>query len=96
MPLSTESVAAASLMTCRNMSKLSVVGRVLEQNLERHHVHTKENRVRFHWEEFQAFLTFYLTCGCGWKAPIKVMDDAFNAFFLHNLWDVQIEASLAV
>ena len=88
--LSTQSVAAASQMTCRNMNVLSVVGKVLEQNLERHHMCTKEHWVGFHWEEFQAFRTFFLTCSCGWKTPVKVMHDGFNAYFLHNLWEVHL------
>ena len=79
-------------MTCRNMNVLVVVGKVLEQNLERHHVRTKEHWVGFHWEEFQAFRTFFLTCTCGWKAPVRVMNDGFNAYFLNNLWEVHLGA----
>ena len=81
-------------MTCRNMNALSAVGKVREQNLERHHVRTKEHWVGFHWEEFQDFRTFFLTCSCGWKAPVKVRDDAFNAYFLHNLWEMHLRAGV--
>ena len=89
---STHSVAAASLTICLNMNALSVVGRVLDQNLEKHHVRTKEHWVGFHWEEYQAFRTFFLTCSCGWKAPVTVMNDGFNAYFLHHLWEVHTQA----
>lgn len=89
---STHSVAAASLTICLNMNALSAIGKVLDQNLEKLHVRTKEHWVGFHWEEFQAFRTFYLTCSCGWKAPVTVMNDGFNAYFLHNLWEVHLGA----
>ena len=81
-------------MTCRNMSALSAVGKVLERNLERHHVRTKQHLVGFHWEEFQEFRTFYLTCSCGWKAPVRVMNDGFNAYFLHNLLETHLRAGV--
>ena len=72
------------------MNALSAVGRVLDLNLEKLHVRTKEHLVGFHWEEFQEFRTFFLTCSCGWKAPVRVMNDGFNAYFLHNLLEVHI------
>jgi hypothetical protein len=81
------------LTICLNMNVLIVIGKVLDQNLEKLHVRTKEHWVGFHWEEFQAFRTFYLTCSCGWKAPVKVMNDGFNAYFLHNLWQVHVGAN---
>lgn len=99
IPLSTQSVAAWSLMTCRNTNALIAVGKVLERNLEKLHVRTKQHWVGFHWEEFQEFRTFFLTCSCGWKAPVRVMNDGFNAYFLHNLWEVhltQTQSNLAV
>jgi hypothetical protein len=79
-------------MTCRNTNALNVAGKVLEQNLERHHVRTKEHWVGFHWEEFQAFRTFFLTCSCGWEAPVKVMNDGFYAYLLHNMWNAHLGA----
>lgn len=94
IPLSTQSVAAASLMTCRDLNVLSVGGKVLEQKLERHHVRTEGHWVGFHWEEFQAFRTFFLTCSCGWKAPVKVMHDGFYAYFLHNLWESHVGSKI--
>ena len=93
IPLSTQSVAAASLTICRTMSALNVVGKVLDLNLEKPHVRTKEHWIGFHWEEFQAFRTFYLTCTCGWKEPVRVFNDGFNAYFLHNLWEVHLRES---
>ena len=75
------------------MNALSVVGKVPDQNLEKLHVRTKEHGVGFHWEEFQSFRTFYLTCTCGWKAPVRVFNDGFNAYFLHNLWEVHLRES---
>ena len=87
---STHSVAAASLTICLNMNALIAIGKVPDQNLEKLHVRTKEHWVGFHWEEFQAFRTFYLTCSCGWKAPVTVMNDGFNAYFLYHLWEVHL------
>lgn len=81
---------------CLNMNALSVVGKALDQNLEKLHVRTKEHWVGFHWEEFQAFRTFYLTCSCGWKAPVKVMNDGFNAYYLHNLWEAHVGAKIEI
>ncbi len=72
------------------MNALSVVGKVLDLNLEKLHVRTKEHWLGFHWEEFQAFRTFYLTCTCGWKAPVKVMSDGFYAYLLHNMWKAHL------
>jgi hypothetical protein len=83
-------------MTCRNMNVLSVVGKVQERNLERRHVRTKQHLVGFHWEEFQEFRTFYLTCSCGWKAPVRVMNDGFNAYFLHNLLETHLRAGVEI
>jgi hypothetical protein len=74
------------------MHALNADGKVLDLNLEKLHVRTKEHWIGFHWEGFQVFRTFYLTCSCGWKAPVKVMSDGFNAYFLHNLWEVHLEA----
>ena len=76
------------------MSALLVDGKVLEQNLERHHVRTKQHLVGFHWEEFQEFRTFFLTCSCGWKTPVRVMDYGFNAYFLHNLLEVHLKTEV--
>ena len=61
IPLSTQSVAAASLTKCLNMSALNVGGRVLDLNSEKLHVRTKEHWVGFQWEEFQAFRTFLVS-----------------------------------
>ena len=91
---STHSVAAASLTICLDMNALNAVGRVLDQKLGNLHVRSKEHWVGFHWEEYQAFRTFYLTCSCGWKAPVKVMNDGFNAYFLHNLLETHIQAGV--
>ena len=91
---STHSVAAASLTICLNMNALSVVGNVLDQNLEKLRLRTKEHWVGFHWEEFQEFRTFFLTCSCGWKTPVKVMNDGFNAYFLHNLLETHLRAGV--
>jgi len=52
-------------MACLNTNALIAAGKVLERNLEKLHVRTKEHWIGFHWEEFQAFRTFYLTCTCG-------------------------------
>ena len=79
-------------MTCRNMNALNAIGKVQERNLERHHVRTKQHFVGFHWEEFQEFRTFFLTCSCGWKTPVRVMDYGFNAYFLHNLLETHLRA----
>jgi hypothetical protein len=76
------------------MNALSVVGKVLDLNLEKLHVLTKEHWVGFHWEEFQAFRTFYLTCTCGWKAPVRVFNDGFNAYFLQNMLETHIQAGV--
>ena len=81
-------------MICRNMSALNVDGKVLERNLERHQVRTKEHLVGLHWEEFQEFRTFFLTCSCGWKTPVRVMHDGFNAYFLHNLLETHLRAGV--
>ena len=81
-------------MTCRSMDALNVAGKVQERNLERHHVRTKEHFVGFHWEEFQEFRTFFLTCSCGWKTPVRVMDYGFNAYFLHNLLETHLRAGV--
>ncbi len=76
------------------MNALSAVGKVLDLNLEKLHVRTKQHWVGFHWEEFQAFRTFYLTCSCGWKAPVRVFNDGFNAYFLHNMLETHIQAGV--
>ena len=76
------------------MNVLSVGGKAREQNLERHHVHIKAHLVGFHWEEFQDFRTFFLTCSCGWEAPVKVMHDGFYAYLLHYMWETHLEARL--
>ena len=73
------------------MNVSNAVGKVLDQNLERRHVRTKEHCFGFHWEEFQDFRTFFLTCSCGWKAPVKVMHDGFYAYLFHNMWDAHLE-----
>jgi hypothetical protein len=91
IPLSTQSVVAASLTICLNMNASNAVGKVLDQNSEKLQVRTKEHLVGFHWEEFQAFRTFYLTCSCGWKAPVRVFNDGFNAYFLHNMLETHIQ-----
>jgi hypothetical protein len=76
------------------MNALIAVGKVLDLNSEKLHVRAKEHLVGFHWEEFQAFRTFYLNCSCGWKAPVRVFNDGFNAYFLHNLLETHLEARL--
>jgi hypothetical protein len=76
------------------MNALIAVGKVLDLNLEKFHVRTKQHLVGFHWEEFQAFRTFYLTCSCGWKAPVRVFNDGFNAYFLHHLLETHIQAGV--
>jgi hypothetical protein len=81
-------------MTCRDMNVLNAIGKVQERNLERHQVHTKQHLVGFHWEEFQEFRTFFLTCSCGWKAPVRVFNDGFNAYFLHNMLETHIQAGV--
>jgi hypothetical protein len=43
------------------MKALSAVGKVLDLNLEKIHVRTKEHSIGFHWEEFQAFRTFLVS-----------------------------------
>ncbi len=48
IPLSTQSVVVASLTICRNMNALNAVGKVLDPNLEKLHVRTKE-----HWVGIQ-------------------------------------------
>ncbi len=81
------------------MNALNVAGKVQERNLERHHVRTKEHLVGFHWEEFQEFRTFFLTCSCGWKAPVRVFNYGFNAYFLHNMLETHLtqpQSNLAV
>ncbi len=95
IPLFTQSVAVASLMTCRNMNVLSVDGKVLEQNLERHHVRTKEHSVGFHWEEFQAFRTFYLTCICRWKVPLRILEGGSRGYYVRNVWLAHLDSSNA-
>ena len=76
------------------MNALSVGGRVLDQNLEKLYVRTEEHWVGFHWEEFQVFRTFYLTCSCGWKVPVRVFNDGFNAYFLHSLFEGHLRAKV--
>ena len=76
------------------MNVLNATGQVLERNSERYYVRTKEHLVGFHWEEFQEFRTFFLTCSCGWKTPVKVMNDGFNAYFLHNLLETHLRAGV--
>lgn len=78
------------------MNALSADGKVLERNLDRHHVRTKQHWVGFHWEEFQEFRTFFLTCTCGWKVPVRVMNDGFNAYFLHNLLENHLRAGVEI
>jgi hypothetical protein len=78
------------------MNALNAVGRVLDPSLEKLHVRTKEHWLGFHWEEFQAFRTFYLTCTCGWKAPVKVMSDGFYAYYLHNLWEHHVNGKFSL
>jgi hypothetical protein len=80
-------------MACLNTNALNAIGKVLDLNLEKLHVRTKQHLVGFHWEEFQAFRTFYLTCSCGWKAPVTVMNDGFNAYFLRHLWEAHVGVS---
>ena len=87
-------MAAVSLTICLNMNALNVGGKVLKLNLEKPHVRAKEHLVGFHWEEFQAFRTFYLTCTCGWKAPVRVFNDGFNAYFLHNMLETHIQSGV--
>ena len=76
------------------MNALIAIGKVLDQNSEKLHVRTKEHWLGFHWEEFQAFRTFYLTCTCGWKAPVRVFNDGFNAYFLHNMLETHLGAKV--
>ena len=81
-------------MTCRNMSALIAVGKVQVRNLGMLHVQSKKHWGDFMCEEFEEFRTFYMTCTCGWKAPVKVMNDGFNAYFLHNLWEAHLRAKV--
>ena len=83
-------------MTCRNMNASNAIGKVQERNLERHHVRTKQHLVGFHWEEYQEFRTFFLTCSCGWKTPVRVMEYGFNAYFLHNLLEVHLKTEVEI
>ena len=51
IPLSTQSVAAASLTICRTMNVLNVVGKVLDLNSEKLHVLSGQNDVSFTTED---------------------------------------------
>ena len=51
IPLSTQSVAAASLTICRTMNVLNVVGKVLDLNSENLHVLSGQNDVSFTTED---------------------------------------------
>jgi hypothetical protein len=33
-----------------------------------------------------SFRTFYMTCLCGWKAPVKILSGRFSAYYLENIW----------
>jgi hypothetical protein len=51
IPLSTQSVAAASLTICRTMNVLNVVGKVLDLNSEKLHVLSGQNDISFTTED---------------------------------------------
>ena len=77
-------------MTCRNMNALNAIGKVQERKLERHHVRTKQHWGDFACEEFEEFRTFYMTCICGWKTPVKIMDGGFHTYYLRYLWEAHV------
>jgi hypothetical protein len=33
-----------------------------------------------------SFRTFYMTCLCGWKSPVKILSGGFNSYYLENIW----------
>jgi hypothetical protein len=72
------------------MNALIAVGRVLDQNSGKLHVQIKKHKGDFTCEEFEEFRTFYLTCECGWKKPVKFMESGFRAYYLHNLWEEHV------
>ena len=77
-------------MTCRSMNALNVVGKVLEQNSGKLYVQSKKHWGDFTCEEFEEFRTFYMSCICGWKAPVKIMEGEFRTYYLHNLWEAHV------
>jgi hypothetical protein len=48
----------------------------------------------FTWEEFEEFYTFYVTCICGWKVPVKITEGHFRSYYLHNLWETHVRAKV--
>jgi hypothetical protein len=74
------------------MNALNVIGKVLDQNLEKLHVQTKKHLGDFSCEEFEEFRTFYMTCICGWRTPVKIMEGGFRSYYLHNLWEAHVGA----
>ena len=87
IPLSTQSVAVVCPTTCRTMNAPSVIGKVLRRKLRKIHVPIKQHRENFTCEEFQEFRTFFMTCTCGWRTPIKIMEGRFLSYYLQNLWE---------
>ena len=85
-------MAAASSTICRNMNVLNAIGKVLDQNLGKLRVQTKNHWGDFTCEEFQEFRTFYMTCICGWRTPVKIMEGGFRSYYLHNLWEAHVGA----
>ena len=72
------------------MNALSVVGKVQERNLEGHQVQNKKHWGDFTCEEFQEFRTFFMTCTCGWKTPVKIVEGSFRGYYLQNLWEMHL------
>jgi hypothetical protein len=75
------------------MNVLIAVGRVLDQNLEKVHVQIKKHWGDFSCEEFEEFRTFYMTCTCGWRTPVKIMQGRFRAYYLRNLWNEHVDTA---
>ena len=69
------------------MNALSVAGKVLKQKLGKLYVQSKKHWGDFTCEEFADFRTFYMTCTCGWKAPVKIIEGGFRTYYVHNLWE---------
>ena len=78
------------------MSALIAVGKVQVRNLGMLHVQSKKHWGDFTCEEFEEFRTFYMSCICGWRTPVKIMEGGFRTYYLHNLWEAHLRAKVEV
>ena len=73
------------------MYALSVIGKVLRQKFGELRVLTKRHRGDFSCEEFEQFRTFYMTCSCGWRTPLKILNEGYRGYYLQQVWEEHID-----